>query len=285
MIENLGYRYQTLNPKRACVSLSLSVFVVTPLILPKGSLFVAALLSRDKKKMPPPSASLTAGEKGGGAAAAAACGAGGSSAAERKHNSSLGYRPESILDFPSHLFHECFRKGFVLELDRLCGLAWEISRMDEDDEAEKKEEVSWERKIEALHLRWNKFADLYSEHTKCEDATMFPELNVRVANVTKSYELEHEAEEWLFEEVGGLVNTVWKETKEMMDGGKKAERRSVEGEGDANDFDFGKRESVKLALAKAARGLHATTTTLKAHLAKESAHLLPLLKKHFSEDE
>ena len=102
----------------------------------------------------------------------------------------------------------------MLELDRLCGLAWEISRMDEDDEAEKKEEVSWERKIEALHLRWNKFADLYSEHTKCEDATMFPELNVRVANVTKSYELEHEAEEWLFEEVGGLVNTVWKETKD-----------------------------------------------------------------------
>ena len=194
MVENLGYHYQTLNPKRACVSLSLSVFVVTPLIPPKGSLFVAALLSRDKKKMPPPSASLTAGEKGGGAAAAAACGAVGSSAAERKHNSSLGYRPESILDFPSHLFHECFRKGFVLELDRLCGLAWEISRMDEDDEAERKEEVSWERKIEALHLRWNKFADLYSEHTKCEDATMFPELNVRVANVTKSYELEHEAE-------------------------------------------------------------------------------------------
>ena len=242
---------------------------------------------------PPPSASLTVGgggEKGGDGGAAATCGAGGSSAAERKHhhNSSLGYRPESF-DFPSHLFHECFRKGFVLELDRLCGLAWEISRMDDDEAAEKKEEEkSWERKIEALHLRWNKFADLYSEHTKCEDATMFPELNVRVANVTKSYELEHEAEEWLFEEVGGLVNTVWKETKEMMDGGKKAlERRSIEGEGkDAkNDFDFGKRESVKLALAKAARGLHATRTTLKAHLAKESAHLLPLLKKHFSEDE
>ena len=44
----------------------------------------------------------------------------------------------------------------------------------------------------------------------------------------------------------------------MMDGGKKAlERRSIEGEGkDAkNAFDFGKRESVKMALAKAARDL------------------------------
>ena len=81
---------------------------------------------------PPPSASLTVGggEKGGdGGAFTATCGAGGSSAAERKHHQnsmSLGYRPDSILDFPSHLFHECFRKGFVLELDRLCGLAWEI---------------------------------------------------------------------------------------------------------------------------------------------------------------
>ncbi len=179
----------------------------------------------------------------------------------------------------------------MLELDRLCGLAWEISRMEDEEEGtytnqkhplQDKTDVLLETKIEALHLRWNKFADLYSEHTKCEDATMFLELNLRVANVTKAYELEHEAEEWLFEEVGGLVNTVWKETKEMMDG-KKADR-SGEG-GDEDDNDFGTRESVKLVLAKAARGLHATRTMLKAHLAKETAQVLPLLKKHFSEDE
>ena len=218
-------------------------------------------------------------------------GGGGSSAApiaEKEQQSNVATSlTKSILDFPSQLFHECFRKSFVLELDRLCGLAWEISRMEDEEEdtdvdqkyhPQDKTKVLFETRIEALRLRWNKFADLYSEHTKCEDATMFLELNLRVANVTKAYELEHEAEEWLFEEVGGLVDTVWKETKEMMDG-KKADRSGEGGD------DFGKRESVKLVLAKAARGLHATRTMLKAHLAKESAQVLPLLKRYFSEDE
>ena len=218
-------------------------------------------------------------------------GGGGSSAApiaEKEQQSNVATSlTKSILDFPSQLFHECFRKSFVLELDRLCGLAWEISRMEDEEEdtdvdqkyhPQDKTKVLFETRIEALRLRWYKFADLYSEHTKCEDATMFLELNLRVANVTKAYELEHEAEEWLFEEVGGLVDTVWKETKEMMDG-KKANRSDEGGD------DFGKRESVKLVLAKAARGLHATRTMLKAHLAKESAQVLPLLKRYFSEDE
>ena len=218
-------------------------------------------------------------------------GGGGSSAApiaEKEQQSNVATSlTKSILDFPSQLFHECFRKSFVLELDRLCGLAWEISRMEDEEEdtdvdqkyhPQDKTKVLFETRIEALRLRWYKFADLYSEHTKCEDATMFLELNLRVANVTKAYELEHEAEEWLFEEVGGLVDTVWKETKEMMDG-KKANRSDEGGD------DFGKRESVKLVLAKDARGLHATKTMLKAHLAKESAQVLPLLKRYFSEDE
>ena len=218
-------------------------------------------------------------------------GGGGSSAApiaEKEQQSNVATSlTKSILDFPSQLFHECFRKSFVLELDRLCGLAWEISRMEDEEEdtdvdqkyhPQDKTKVLFETRIEALRLRWYKFDDLYSEHTKCEDLTVFPELNLRVANVTKAYELEHEAEEWLFEEVGGLVDTVWKETKEMMDG-KKANRSDEGGD------DFGKRESVKLVLAKAARGLHATKTMLKAHLAKESAQVLPLLKRYFSEDE
>tara|TARA_B110000483_G_scaffold180153_1_gene213007 strand:- start:939 stop:2909 length:1971 start_codon:yes stop_codon:yes gene_type:complete len=154
----------------------------------------------------------------------------------------------------------------------------EDTDVDQKYHPQDKTKVLFETRIEALRLRWYKFADLYSEHTKCEDATMFLELNLRVANVTKAYELEHEAEEWLFEEVGGLVDTVWKETKEMMDG-KKANRSDEGGD------DFGKRESVKLVLAKDARGLHATKTMLKAHLAKESAQVLPLLKRYFSEDE
>ncbi len=199
------------------------------------------------------------------------------------------------INFPSHLFHESFRKSFLLELDQLCSLAWEISRMEYEDENDEKDDenttLTFHEKIEALYTRWNFFDDLYSEHTKCEDLTVFPELNLRVANVTKAYELEHEAEEWLFEEVGGLVKTVWKETNDN-DG---SNERGGKGDDDGNDVnvlaktknknDFGKRESIKLVLAKAARGLHATRTMLKAHLAKESAHVLPLLKKHFSEDE
>jgi len=127
----------------------------------------------------------------------------------------------------------------LLELDQLCSLAWEISRMEYEDENDEKDDemtLTFNEKIEALYTRWNFFADFYSEHTKCEDATMFPELNLRVANVTKAYELEHEAEEWLFEEVGGLVNTVWKETKEMMDG-KKADRSGEGGDEDDDEDD------------------------------------------------
>ena len=201
-----------------------------------------------------------------------------------------------INHFPSHLFHESFRKSFLLELDQLCSLAWEISRMEYEDEKDEKDDenltLTFHEKIEVLNTRWNFFDDLYSEHTKCEDLTVFPELNLRVANVTKAYELEHEAEEWLFEEVGGLVKTVWKETNDT-DGSH--ERGGGKDDDDGNDVDvlaktrnkndFGKRESIKLVLAKAARGLHATRTMLKAHLAKESAHVLPLLKKHFSEEE
>ena len=201
---------------------------------------------------------------------------------------------EEDINFPSHLFHESFRKSFLLELDQLCSLAWEISRMEyEDENDEKDENVTFNEKIEVLYTRWNFFDDLYSEHTKCEDLTVFPELNVRVANVTKAYELEHEAEEWLFEEVGGLVKTVWKETNTTFDDG--SDERGGGKDDEVNDVDvlatrtnkndFGKRESIKLVLAKAARGLHATRTMLKAHLAKESAHVLPLLKKHFSEEE
>jgi hypothetical protein len=113
---------------------------------------------------------------------------------------------------------------------------------------------------------------------------VFTELNERVSNVTKSYELEHEAEEWLFEEVGTLVGTVWKETKEMINASANVEKGTTTTTTN-DDNDFGKRESVKLVLAKAARGLHAARTMLKAHLAKESAHVLPLLKQHFTEDE
>ena len=202
--------------------------------------------------------------------------------------------------FPSHLFHESFRKSFLLELDQLCQLAWEISRMDENEVEKKMDECNddnnsnglFEKKIESLYTRWNFFDDLYSEHTKCEDLTVFPELNLRVANVTKAYELEHEAEEWLFEEVGGLVKTVWKETNgdEGDAAGTAKEKNDTKtttsiSKNNSDKNDFGKRESIKLVLAKAARGLHATRTMLKAHLAKESAHVLPLLKKHFSEDE
>ena len=212
---------------------------------------------------------------------------------------SLSLLNNPLLDqFPSHLFHESFRKSFLLELDQLCSLAWEISRMEYEDEKDHEKDddenltLTFHEKIEVLNARWNFFDDLYSEHTKCEDLTVFPELNLRVANVTKAYELEHEAEEWLFEEVGGLVKTVWKETNDT-DGSR--ERKGGKDDDDGNDVDvlaktrnkndFGKRESIKLVLAKAARGLHATRTMLKAHLAKESAHVLPLLKKHFSEEE
>ena len=107
----------------------------------------------------------------------------------------------------------------------------------------------------ALCGTWRAFAKRYAAHTRAEDEVLFPFVASRIENVAYAYEFEHEAEEWLFEEVTGCLETL------------------AAGDGESG------------AAAKAARIVHATRTTLKAHLAKESEHVLPMLEARFGADE
>ena len=104
---------------------------------------------------------------------------------------------------------------------------------------------------------WRKFNARYAAHMAAEDEVLFPTVASRIENVAYAYEFEHEAEEWLFEEVTACL-----EAAEAKDDSKRRE--------------FG---------GKAARIVHATRTTLKAHLAKESEHVLPMLEARFRSDE
>ena len=48
---------------------------------------------------------------------------------------------------------------------------------------------------------WRKFNARYAAHMAAEDEVLFPTVASRIENVAYAYEFEHEAEEWLFEEV------------------------------------------------------------------------------------
>lgn len=109
---------------------------------------------------------------------------------------------------------------------------------------------------------WTRFRARYANHTRAEDEVLFPTIATRIDNVTNSYEFEHEAEEWLFAEV-----TTTLELCARM------------GERDGSDDD------ASTSVRKAARIAHATRTTLKAHLQKESEHVVPLVERAFDRRE
>ena len=99
---------------------------------------------------------------------------------------------------------------------------------------------------------------------------VLPALAARVCNVAHAYELEHEAEDELFETITAALD-------EVRDALKVSDKTGAEGDA--------ARERLRAAIQRGARAAHATKTALAQHLAKEAAHLVPLLNGHFTPGE
>ena len=157
------------------------------------------------------------------------------------------------------LSHAMFRVAFERALDDAADRCSAIARradgkraLDGRSEADEKQ-----ARMRALE-RWRAFRARYEAHTRAEDEVLFPTIASRIENVAYAYEFEHEAEEWLFAEVTSAL-----ERAAAWDGSAEAE------------------EDVR----RAARIAHATRAALKAHLAKEAEHVLPLAERAFGRRE
>ena len=126
--------------------------------------------------------------------------------------------------------------------------------------------------VSELVARWTFILAAYRAHVAAEDEVVLPALAARVSNVAHAYELEHEAEDSLFDGITQALD----EAVELIaanDGGGPA---PTDAEG---------RERLQGAIQRAARTAHATKTALAQHLAKEAAHLVPLMDGAFAPDE
>lgn len=146
------------------------------------------------------------------------------------------------------LFHTIFRRAFERALDDVCVKCARAAKTPKSSASEAR----------SASEAWRTFASRYRAHTLAEDCVLLPTLASKVDNVARAYEFEHEAEEWLFEEVTACAEALGRATE-----------------------DAARKEHA----ARAARIVHATRTTLKAHLAKESEHIVPMLEGKFDAKE
>ena len=121
--------------------------------------------------------------------------------------------------------------------------------------------------VDELVARWGFVLATYRAHVAAEDEVVLPALAARVSNVAHAYELEHEAEDSLFDAITQALD----EAVELM--------ATNEGGGPAHT------ERLQGAIQRAARTAHATKTALAQHLAKEHAHLVPLMDDAFAAEE
>eukprot|EP00879_Flechtneria_rotunda_P008507 GHRR01008912.1.p1 GENE.GHRR01008912.1~~GHRR01008912.1.p1 ORF type:complete len:1552 (+),score=616.00 GHRR01008912.1:172-4827(+) len=110
-----------------------------------------------------------------------------------------------------------------------------------------------------LHLRerYHFLEQVYKYHSNVEDEVVYPALDSKVKNVTSAYSVEHQDEEYLFGHLATLLSSALAQTG--------AERTAT----------------IRELICKVEE-IH---TTLRKHLAKEEAQLLPLLQQHFSHAE
>ena len=127
-----------------------------------------------------------------------------------------------------------------------------------------------------LVARWTFLIATYRAHVAAEDEVVLPAVAARVSNVAHAYELEHEAEDELFESI----------TAALDDANRSAETLCATAtSGEPSSEHVGARERLRAAVQRAARIAHATKTVLQQHLAKEAAHLVPLLNDNFTKEE
>ena len=156
--------------------------------------------------------------------------------------------------------------------------------------------VSVSTMIRELVTRWSFVLTTYRAHVAAEDAVVLPALAARVNNVAHAYELEHEAEDALFDGITAALDRAMGSCGREGAAEKEEEGAGGGGGGGGGIDDgiaTGKTETAaaKLpdalltAVQDAARTAHAAKTALAQHLLKEAAHVVPLFNKHFTETE
>lgn len=179
-------------------------------------------------------------------------------------------------------FHSTFQAAVTQELEALVGdlrsaaarVADQPVNLSDPPRGDGAEDASGSLKalVDELVARWGFVLATYRAHVAAEDEVVLPALAARVSNVAHAYELEHEAEDSLFDGITQALD----EAVELIaanDGGGPA---PTDAEG---------RERLQGAIQRAARTAHATKTALAQHLAKEAAHLVPLMDGAFAPDE
>lgn len=159
------------------------------------------------------------------------------------------------------------------------------------DASDASDPVSHRVTVSELLARWTFLIATYRAHVAAEDEVLLPAVAARVPNVAHAYELEHEAEDELFESITTALDDANRAVETLV-----ATASTGNGTATATGNGTGKdttpsvehtlaKEKLRTAVQRAARIAHATKTVLQQHLAKEAAHLVPLLNDNFSENE
>ena len=128
-----------------------------------------------------------------------------------------------------------------------------------------------------LVARWTFLIATYRAHVAAEDEVVLPAVAARVSNVAHAYELEHEAEDELFESITAALDDANRSVETLC--------ATSTTSGEPSSEHVSARERLRAAVQRAARIAHATKTVLQQHLAKEAAHLVPLLNDNFTQEE
>lgn len=141
---------------------------------------------------------------------------------------------------PINFFYSHFHNAIKIELDSLSTSVLLL------EQAIGNELVSL---LQHLKERYHFLEQVYKYHSSVEDEVVYPALDAKVKNVTLAYSVEHQDEEALFEQLSKLLVEALQQT---------GTQRS---------------QTVRKLVCKVEE-IH---TTLRKHLAKEEAQLLPLL--------
>ncbi|KAF8062684.1 zinc finger protein BRUTUS-like [Scenedesmus sp. PABB004] len=149
---------------------------------------------------------------------------------------------------PINFLYGHLHESIRTELDNLSRWALEL---------EAGSEAELLQRLAHLKERYRFLEQVYKYHSSVEDEVVYPALDTKVKNVTSAYSVEHQDEEYLFEHLASLL------TSALTQEG--AERTAT----------------IRQLICKVEE-IH---ITLRKHLAKEEAQLLPLLLQHFSHAE
>eukprot|EP00192_Tetraselmis_astigmatica_P000948 CAMPEP_0117679692 /NCGR_PEP_ID=MMETSP0804-20121206/17947_1 /TAXON_ID=1074897 /ORGANISM="Tetraselmis astigmatica, Strain CCMP880" /LENGTH=1249 /DNA_ID=CAMNT_0005489125 /DNA_START=485 /DNA_END=4234 /DNA_ORIENTATION=- len=149
---------------------------------------------------------------------------------------------------PINIIYQHFHDSIRAELSSLAELAKEL---------EHASEVELIEVLQALKQRYKFMEQVYRYHSSVEDEVVYPALDAKVRNVTLAYTVEHESEEFLFDQLAQLLSTGLSQP---------ASERP---------------QTVRHLLEK----MEEIHITVRKHLAKEEEQLFPLLLQLFSHGE